>query len=128
MEPEKALPTISGASARINPTVRHTDIELIYHIMRQYALRIIFYEPTLFMKSLEKVSLKDLILSEDFTIEDARLFGELFIRQRLALGLLWLKDSVLEALSIVTQSNSSGIAANFGDLGEPVASVVRLIF
>ena len=34
--------------------------KLAFLIHQQFALRIIFYEPTLFMKSLEKVSLKDL--------------------------------------------------------------------
>ena len=89
---------------------------IVQNSMRQYALRIIFYQPILFMKSLDKVSLKDLVLSDDFTIEDAVLFYQLFFRI-LDFGLLWFKDSVLEALAMANHPNSSGVAAS--DLGEP---------
>jgi hypothetical protein len=90
---------------------------MVFHkIMQQYALRIVFYEPTLFMKSVGKVSLKDLILGDDFTLEDLALFASLFIR-RLGIALLWLKDSIIEALTM-TQRGST--AANVGNPSKPI--------
>ncbi|KAF9233643.1 hypothetical protein BU15DRAFT_79892 [Melanogaster broomeanus] len=64
---------------------------------------------TLFMKSLEKVSFKDLILGDDFSIEDMFRFFELFIRP-LEFPLPWFKDAVLDALAI----SRHGTAANVG--------------
>ncbi|KAK2463889.1 hypothetical protein APHAL10511_004061 [Amanita phalloides] len=83
----------------------------IYLVYQQYARRIIFYEPTLFMKSLDKVSLKDLIISDDFTVEDAVKFIELF-SDMLAIGLKWCKDAVIDALAI----SRHGTAANVGSV------------
>jgi hypothetical protein len=83
--------------------------KLAFLIHQQFALRIIFYEPTLFMKSLEKVSLKDLILSDDFTLEDAVRFFDLW-KEMMGFTLKWCKDAVIDALAIVRH----GTAANVG--------------
>ena len=85
--------------------------KLAFLIHQQFALRIIFYEPTLFMKSLEKVSLKDLILSDDFTLEDAVRFFDLW-KQMMGFALKWCKDAVIDALAIVHH----GTAANVGSV------------
>jgi len=76
-------------------------------ILQQYALRIIFYEPTLFMKSLG-----------NFTLEDMALFAQLFIK-KLAIGLLWLKDSIFEALTM-RHHDAFRTAANVGDTGKRI--------
>ena len=89
---------------------------LVHQILQQYALRIIFYEPTLFMKSVGRVSLKDFLLCDDLTLEDIGLFFQLFSK-KLELGLLWLKDSILEALTM-TRHGSFGTAANIGATGK----------
>ena len=85
--------------------------KLAFLIHQQFALRIIFYEPTLFMKSLEKVSLKDLILSDDFTLEDAVRFFDLW-KEMMGFALKWCKDAVIDALAIVHH----GTAANVGSV------------
>lgn len=81
-------------------------------IYQQFARRIIFHQPTLFMKSLGKVSFKDLILSDDFSMEDLARFFELFMRP-MAFPLKWFKDPVLDALAI----SRHGTAANVGSVG-----------
>ncbi len=91
-------------------------VKIVFLIHQQYALRIVFYEPTLFMKSLEKVSLKDLILSDDFTIEDAVRFYDLWQRMT-GFTLKWYKDAVVDALAIFHH----GTAANVGSVSKSVS-------
>ncbi|KAG2143575.1 hypothetical protein DEU56DRAFT_791361 [Suillus clintonianus] len=89
------------------------DPSVVCDILRQYARRIIFHEPDLFFKSLDKVSFKDLILDDDFSIEDALKFLFLFEHFRLGFGLMWFKDAVLDAL---VMSKKGGNNANLGSL------------
>lgn len=88
-------------------------LEKHFFIFQQFARRIIFHEPTLFMKSLEKVSFKDLILSDDFSMEDLARFLDLFFSP-MAFPLKWFKDAVLDALAI----SRHGTAANVGSVGQ----------
>ena len=97
-------------NADLNDTVK-----IVFLIHQQYALRVVFYEPTLFMKSLEKVSLKDLILNDDFTIEDAVRFYDLW-RGMMGFGLKWCKDAVVDALAIFHR----GTAANVGSVSKSI--------
>jgi hypothetical protein len=77
----------------------------------QYLRRIVFHDPVLFMKAMGKVSFEDLLLSEDFFLEDITYFLPLF--NPLKFGIRWYKDAVVEALAI----RDSGTAANVGDPG-----------
>jgi hypothetical protein len=90
-----------------------TSSSIFQNILQQYARRIIFHEPSLFFKSLDKVSFKDLILSDDFSNEDAVRFALMF-EKKLGFGLVWLKDAVLDALV----TSKGGIVANIGELGK----------
>jgi len=88
-------------------------LEKRFFIHQQFARRIIFHQPTLFMKSLDRVSFKDLILNDDFSIEDfSRFLGLLMIPT--GFPLKWFKDAVLDALAI----SRHGTAANVGSVGE----------
>ncbi|KDR71431.1 hypothetical protein GALMADRAFT_143708 [Galerina marginata CBS 339.88] len=113
-----------------NPKASSGDISevalLSQKILYQFALRIVFYEPTLFMKSIGKVSFKDMILSEDFTFEDLTRFVTLF-EQRLGFPLLWLKDAVVEAL-VMTRQGPFGTAANVGKFENRVRMLDGWIF
>lgn len=104
-------------SSTVKPTPAQKKGRLLtYTALKQFALRIVFYEPTLFMKSIGKVSFKDLILSDEFTFEDIALFFLLF-QKRMGIALLWLKDSFLEALTVIRQG-THGTTANVGDTSE----------
>ena len=81
-------------------------------IILQYVRRIVFHDPVLFMKAQGKVCFEDLLLSEDFFLEDILNFIPLLSR-RLEFGLLWYKDAVVEALAI----RDAGTAANVGAPG-----------
>ncbi|KAF9473999.1 hypothetical protein BDN70DRAFT_866830 [Pholiota conissans] len=93
----------------------HRNSIFLLHIMRQYALRIIFYEPALYLKAQGKVSLKDFILSDDFSMEDIARFNALLTR-KLDIGLLWMKDSVVEAVNMLS---AGGLSANAANIGHP---------
>lgn len=121
LEPESVWATLEILNKE-SEYVRHKAM-VSHKIMQQYALRIVFYEPTLFMKSVGKVSLKDLILGDDFTLEDLALFYQLFSR-RLGIALLWLKDSIIEALTM-TQRGST--AANVGNTSRPIGCKIFLM-
>ncbi|KAF9471800.1 hypothetical protein BDN70DRAFT_998483 [Pholiota conissans] len=112
LDPETVAITVAKLTNknREDPQVRH-EAAITLKVMQQYALRIIFYEPVLYAKAEGKVSLKDLILSDDFSMEDMIRFSILFGEQ-LGFGLLWMKDSVIEALSVLR----GAIVANIGDL------------
>lgn len=85
---------------------------MLQRITLQYVRRIIFHDPVLFMKALDKVSFEDLLLSEDFSLEDIINFFPL-IKRPLEFGIRWYKDAVVEALAI----RNSGTAANVGAPG-----------
>lgn len=83
----------------------------------QYARRAILHEPVLSLKAMGKVSFKDLILDDDFSMEDAARFC-IMLMQRMALGLLWYKDSLVEALAILPCNGEIGSTANVGNPSE----------
>ncbi|KAF8056631.1 hypothetical protein FPV67DRAFT_1729807 [Lyophyllum atratum] len=87
---------------------------MVQLVLCQYARRIIWHEPTLCYKALDKVSFRDFILSDEITVEDMAKFFEVFAVQRLRLGLLWLKDAAIEALAM-SRPGVAGTAANVGD-------------
>ena len=88
-------------------------LEMRVFIYQQFARRIIFHEPTLFMKSLDRVSLRELILGDDFSMEDLARFLGLFLRP-MGFPLKWFKYAVLDALAI----SHHGTAVNVGSAGE----------
>ncbi|KAI9455505.1 hypothetical protein HD554DRAFT_2324338 [Boletus coccyginus] len=86
-------------------------LEKRFFIHQQFARRIIFHQPTLFMKSLGRVSLKDLVLCDDFSMEDFSKFLGLLMNP-MGFPLKWFKDAVLDALAI----SRHGTAANVGSV------------
>ncbi|KAJ3542751.1 hypothetical protein NMY22_g3395 [Coprinellus aureogranulatus] len=89
---------------------------LHYLSLSQYARRIVFYDPILFAKSLDKVSFRDLVLSDDFDMEDTVRFMGLF-GQCDGYPLPWLKDSIFEALKMIKRMKNGPpehASANFG--------------
>ncbi|KAJ6616393.1 hypothetical protein B0H10DRAFT_2037791 [Mycena sp. CBHHK59/15] len=74
----------------------------------QYTRRIIFHDPHLFIKSEDKVTLKDLVLDDDFGDHDL-LRVALMKEKRLKTGLKWWKDSWTEAIFI---KDISGVGPN----------------
>ncbi len=90
------------------------SLEVFKHAMQQYARRILFHEPTLYLKTLDKVSFKDLFLDDDFDFVDLIRFVIVWSK-RLEFGLPWWKDSVIEALTLAGRPGSN--TANLGDLG-----------
>ncbi|KAF8801176.1 hypothetical protein BYT27DRAFT_6800921 [Phlegmacium glaucopus] len=92
-------------------------------ITLQYIRRIIFYDHILFMKALDKVSFEDLLLSENFSIEDIMNFLPL-LGKPLEFGLRWYKDAVVEALAI----RDAGTAANVGASGMVVSYDLKYTF
>jgi hypothetical protein len=86
----------------------------------QYLRRAVFYDDALYYKILDKVSFKDWFLSPDFEIEDGLALA-IHFRGMNAFGLLWVKDSVYEAIEIVRRQDES-ITAQLGDIGESSSS------
>ncbi|KAJ3527550.1 hypothetical protein NMY22_g9739 [Coprinellus aureogranulatus] len=89
---------------------------LHYLSLSQYARRVVFYDPILFAKSLDKVSFRDLVLSDDFDMEDTVRFMGLF-GQCDGYPLPWLKDSIFEALKMIKRMKNGPpehASANFG--------------
>jgi hypothetical protein len=91
------------------------DPSILHNISQQYARRIMYYDSDFFFKTLNKVSFRDLVLDDDFSIEDTFKFMFLFEKNKLGLGLMWLKDAVLDALEM---SKERGNVANFGTLSK----------
>ncbi|KAJ6617713.1 hypothetical protein B0H10DRAFT_2176390 [Mycena sp. CBHHK59/15] len=81
----------------------------------QYGRRVIFHDPYLFAKSLDKVSFKDFVMDDDFGPEDILRVMQL-LSGRLQIGLLWWKDSLTEAIAIVDNPNGKFASANTGSL------------
>lgn len=85
----------------------------------QYARRAILHEPVLSLKAMDKVSFKDFILSEDFSMEDAARFAIMISTHvRMGLGLLWYKDAIVEALAMSSRPGVPGTSANIGNPSE----------
>ncbi|KAK7036699.1 hypothetical protein VNI00_011364 [Paramarasmius palmivorus] len=102
------------------------SIDIAHTALRQYAFRIIFYEPVLAIKAVDRVSFEDLILSSEFSLEDLARFFILF-QKRLEIGLLWWKDSMMEALAVVHSGDRNRVA-NMGNPGERVPILDGWIF
>ncbi|KAG1789732.1 uncharacterized protein HD556DRAFT_1243442 [Suillus plorans] len=101
----EADPDDSDPTFEPDPTVLH-------NIFQQYARRIMFHDSDFFFKTFDKVSFQDLMLDDDFSIEDAFKFVFLFERNKLGFGLTWFKDAVVDALMM----SKGGDVANFGSL------------
>jgi hypothetical protein len=104
-EPEMDSDTSDPSIKTVTPIFRD--------IFQQFGRRIIFHEPDLFFKSLDKVSFKDFLLADDFSNEDVAKFALLF-QARLGFGLVWFKDAVIDALVM----SKKGTAANIGKLSK----------
>ncbi|KAJ7511581.1 hypothetical protein B0H11DRAFT_1700199 [Mycena galericulata] len=78
----------------------------------QYTRRIIFHDPHLLAKSSDKVSFKDLVMDDDFGLDDILRVANLY-QKRMHIGLRWWKDSLTEAIRI---KDSSEASANMGSL------------
>jgi hypothetical protein len=118
-DPEVAHQVLrKGAGNDMNPDIEHMHT-IAFNTFQQYGRRILFYDPVLSFKSLHKVSFKDLLLNSDFSIEDAIRFFTLW-EKRLEIGMLWWKDSILEALAMsrIDVTGRPGNAANVGDTSE----------
>ncbi|PCH37805.1 hypothetical protein WOLCODRAFT_161059 [Wolfiporia cocos MD-104 SS10] len=93
----------------------------------QYTRRVILYDPVLMLKAEGKVSWNDLFLDPDFTVED-------FIRleagweKGLQIGLLWWKDSALDAISMWPKVGQKNTSANVGSLKDRVKLVGGWVF
>ncbi|THU90942.1 hypothetical protein K435DRAFT_727758 [Dendrothele bispora CBS 962.96] len=85
-------------------------------LVHQFARRIIFYDPILCSKAIDKVSFEDLFSHPDFTLDDLFRFMYLY-ENRLGLGLLWFKDSTMEACAMAPSLDGKDEknAANVGD-------------
>ncbi|KAK7019985.1 hypothetical protein R3P38DRAFT_2972132 [Favolaschia claudopus] len=83
------------------------------NVLLQYTRRLVLYNPKLLAKAHDKVSLKDLIMDDDFGDADLIEFAIMFT-QRLRFGLKWWKDSWTEALAMNANLNAT---ANMGDVG-----------
>ncbi|KAJ4469543.1 hypothetical protein J3R30DRAFT_1566854 [Lentinula aciculospora] len=86
---------------------------VVHHTLAQYHRRIVMHDPVLSLKAIDKVSFKDLILDEEFSLEDIARFAVLIDKQ-MGFGLLWWKDSLIEAMAII-RNKATGTAANVGD-------------
>ncbi|KAI6113508.1 hypothetical protein EV401DRAFT_2074373 [Pisolithus croceorrhizus] len=89
-------------------------VEVIQLCYQQIARRIIFHEPTLFMKSLDKTSLDDFFQSSDFDVEDAIRLIDLFT-ELMGFTLKWCKDAVADALILSREDSEDTAAGNNTD-------------
>ncbi|KAJ6514450.1 hypothetical protein C8R47DRAFT_1173146 [Mycena vitilis] len=105
----------------INQTKARTPEELkirkiLDNAFAQYFRRIVFHDPHLYAKALDKVSVKDFVLDDEFGYDNfmrvARMIGN-----RMAFGLHWWKDSLTEAIYI---RDSAEASANMGSLDNRV--------
>ncbi|KAJ7674352.1 hypothetical protein B0H17DRAFT_1161752 [Mycena rosella] len=78
----------------------------------QYTRRIIFHDPHLCAKSLDKVSVKDFVMDDDFGADDVLRVMEMY-KRRLYIGLKWWKDSLTEAIAM---RDSAEASAHMGNL------------
>ncbi|KAJ7166953.1 hypothetical protein C8R46DRAFT_951572 [Mycena filopes] len=82
------------------------------NVWLQYTRRIVFHDQQLFAKSLGKVSLKDLLMDDDFGYGDLIRIATLYTKH-LHIGLRWWKDSWTEALAMNDNAEAS---ANMGNI------------
>ncbi|KAJ7575597.1 hypothetical protein C8J56DRAFT_974927 [Mycena floridula] len=83
--------------------------------IQQYMRRIIFQDSHLFSKSLDKVSFKDFIMDDDLSAKDAARMTFLF-GQRMAFGLRWWKDSLIEAIAMEDKRTDDNPVHDLGNL------------
>jgi hypothetical protein len=90
--------------------------EIKHYSWCQYARRCIFHEPSLALKAVGKVSFRDLLLDDNFSIGDAGRLWQM-IDKRLTLGLLWMKDATIEGLAIARASGDNRVVQRMGSEG-----------
>jgi hypothetical protein len=88
-----------------------------YYSWCQYARRCIFHEPSLALKAVGKVSFKDLLLDDSFSIEDTALLWQM-LHKRLEFGLVWMRDATIDALEIERASGDYRVVQKLGDAGQ----------
>ena len=91
------------------------ELPMVQAINRQFIRRIVFYDPALFLKAIDKVSFEDFLLGADFSLEDGFKIYKMTLQFSLGFGLMWMKDAVIEALSMA-KSGLLDNAANVGNL------------
>ncbi|KAI0057396.1 hypothetical protein BV25DRAFT_1437724 [Artomyces pyxidatus] len=105
---------ITNPKHREDPEIIRAE-RIRYDTQLQYMRRIVMHDPVLGQKALDKVSLNDLLLDPDFSVEDFERIW-ILLAKRMAIGLLWWKDSTLEALAMWSKGDKSGNVANLGKL------------
>ncbi|KAJ7192654.1 hypothetical protein GGX14DRAFT_594242 [Mycena pura] len=81
------------------------------NVFLQYTRRIVFHDSDLFAKSIHKVSVKDLVIDDDFDDDDILRVATMYSK-RLKIGLKWWKDSWTEAMAIKDNSEASAKMGN----------------
>ncbi|KIK36601.1 hypothetical protein CY34DRAFT_94074, partial [Suillus luteus UH-Slu-Lm8-n1] len=69
------------------------DPSVLFNISQQYARRIMYHDSDFFFKTLNKVSFRDLVLDDDFSIEDTCKFMFLFEKNKLVACLCKLQNA-----------------------------------
>lgn len=115
LEREAMLALISAEHVKQPGIDRMATIS--HNIALQYSRRVLFNDPVLSLKAHDKVSFKDLILDDDFSFEDVVNFVRIW-EMRMEFGLVWWKDSTLEALAMLLSNGKHSNAANVGDPSE----------
>lgn len=91
---------------------------IIQAVSRQYVRRMVFYDPNLFVKGIDKVSFEDFLLSDDLTFEDVfLLFKKLHPDGLLGSGFIPVEDAVPETIFMA----KSGFLDNAVTAGDPSA-------
>ncbi|KAJ6541632.1 hypothetical protein B0H19DRAFT_1212808 [Mycena capillaripes] len=113
VDPDRFWPEYYRCANEIQPNTEE-DLKMRKIIDNPWAqyFRRMFHDPHLFEKSLNKVSIKDMVMDDDFGIEDIRTILAVQGR-RMTFGLTWWKDSLIEAISI---KDSTEASANMGSV------------
>ncbi|KAF5334793.1 hypothetical protein D9611_012922 [Ephemerocybe angulata] len=85
----------------------------------QHGRRIILHDPAFYAKSLDKNTLQEFILSNDFDFTDAARLRELTSRMT-EFALPWIKDILVEALELSKRPNSEDEGNDVGDAGSGI--------
>jgi len=110
----------------VTATVDHDD-HSSSDFLQQYVRRVIFYEADLFFKSIDKVSLKNFFLDDEFSHEDltkpkfALYFMDL---GQLGFRLMWFEDAALEALGMSRGSAAAKLSRSKWQLHGGVHSLM----
>ncbi|KAI0317729.1 hypothetical protein OF83DRAFT_1083404 [Amylostereum chailletii] len=92
------------------------SLNIVRDALQQYGRRIVLQDPVLFEKAQNKVSWEDLFLDIEFQTEDFQRLCAGFGRAT-DIGLLWLKDSVIEAIAMWPEPGNQGTSATAGEYG-----------